>query len=114
MPTAKIETERDCRGSSPFTITDELVERFASIGQHKFKVALTNTPPMAERENDDIIVMHAGEVGPDGTYIITYADSRTERFEPMKVALEVVPFRQLLAEICRRPLRWVLASGRKV
>jgi len=111
MPTAKVTFDRECRVFPPFTITDEMAERFRTMGQHEFKVALTNTPPMSEREMKDITVLHEGLVRPDGTYIVTYADPRAERYDPMKVALEGVPFRQLLAELFRRPLRYLRASG---
>lgn len=103
MPTAKVTIDRSSRVFHPFTAADEMAERF--------KFALTNTPPKAERGNEDIVVLHEGLVRPDGTYIVTYADPRAERFEPMTVALEGVPFRQLLAELFRRPLRYLRASG---
>ena len=94
MPTAKVTFDRSSRVFHPLTITDEMAERFRTMGQHEFKVALTNTPPMSEREMKDITVLQTGDTQPDGACIVTYAAGRDEaRFDPLKVAFEGVRFR---------------------
>ena len=103
MPTAKVTIDRSSRVFHPFTAADEMAERF--------KFAATSAPSKAELGNEDIIVLQEGVAQPDGTCMVIYADGRSERYDPMKVALEGAPFRQLLAELCRRPLRWIRASG---